>query len=82
MPIEDMTGGCGLAGTEDPQTTSDYAATVDAVADDRMSAANPDYPYPASPVASAPTSSNSVVNGTTLPLSSSLKTTLRLNSRS
>ena len=33
------------------------------------------------PVARSLTSSNSVVNGTTLPLSSSLKTTLRLNSR-
>ena len=37
---------------------------------------------PALPVAKSPTSSNSVVNGTTLPLSSLLNTTLRLNSRS
>jgi haloacid dehalogenase-like hydrolase len=36
---------------------------------------------PALPVAKAPTSSNSVVNGTTLPFSSLLKTTLRLNNR-
>ena len=36
---------------------------------------------PALPVARSPTSSNSVVSGTTLPLSSTLNTTLRLNRR-